>query len=40
LLEAIAFEKLTRPRMSAANFGIYSAFCTYREAAQFLFCKS
>ena len=31
LLEAIAFEKLTRPRMSAGNFGIYSAFCTYRD---------
>lgn len=31
LLEAIAFEKLTRPRMTAGNFGIYSAFCTYRD---------
>ena len=28
LLEAIAFEKLTFPRMSAGNFGIYSAYCT------------
>lgn len=31
LLEAIAFEKATRPRMTAGNFGIYSAFCTYRD---------
>lgn len=31
LLEAIAFEKLTRPRMTAGNFGIYSAFCTSRD---------
>jgi hypothetical protein len=31
LLEAIAFEKLTRPRMTAGNFGVYSAFCTYRD---------
>ena len=31
LLEAIAFEKLTRPRMTAGNFGIYSAYCTYRD---------
>ena len=28
LLEAIAFEKLTFARMSAGNFGIYSAYCT------------
>ena len=31
LVEAIAFEKATRPRMTAGNFGIYSAFCTYRD---------
>lgn len=31
LLEAIAFEKLTHPRMTAGNFGIYSAFSTYRD---------
>jgi hypothetical protein len=31
LLEAIAFEKLTVPRMTAGNFGIYSAYCTYRD---------
>lgn len=31
LLEAIAFEKLTRPRMTAGNFGVYSAYCTYRD---------
>lgn len=31
ILEAIAFEKLTVPRMTAGNFGIYSAFCTYRD---------
>lgn len=31
LLEAIAFEKLTHPRMTAGNFGIYSAFCTHRD---------
>jgi hypothetical protein len=31
LLEAIAFEKLMHPRMTAENFGIYSAFCTYRD---------
>ena len=31
LLEAIAFEKLTRPRMTAGNFGIYSAYCTSRD---------
>ncbi len=31
LLEAIAIEKLTRPRMTAGNFGIYSAYCTYRD---------
>jgi len=31
LVEAVAFEKATRPRMSAENFGIYSAYCTYRD---------
>jgi hypothetical protein len=31
LVEAIAFEKATRPRMRAGNFGIYSAYCTYRD---------
>ena len=31
LLEAIAFEKLTVPRMSAENFGVYSAQCTYQD---------
>ncbi len=31
LLRAIAFEKLMFPRMTAKNFGIYSAFCTYRD---------
>ena len=31
ILEAIAFEKLTRPRMTSGNFGIYSAYCTYRD---------
>jgi hypothetical protein len=31
LLEAIAFEKLTVPRMTAGNFGIYSAYCTFRD---------
>ena len=31
LLEAIAFEKTTRPRMNAENFGIFSAYCSYRD---------
>jgi hypothetical protein len=31
LVEAVAFEKATRPRMSAENFGIYSAYCTDRD---------
>ena len=31
LLEAIAFEEATHPHMTAGNFGIYSAFCTYRD---------
>lgn len=33
IIRAIAFEKLTRPRMKAGNFGIYSAYCTYRDFA-------
>ncbi len=32
LLDAIAFEKATYPRITAANFGIYSAFSTYRDS--------
>jgi hypothetical protein len=31
LVEAIAFEKKTLPRLQAGNFGIYSAFCTFRD---------
>jgi hypothetical protein len=31
IIEAIAFEKTVRRRMTAANFGIYSAFSTYRD---------
>jgi hypothetical protein len=31
LLEAIAFEKTTYPRLQAGNFGVYSAFCTFRD---------
>lgn len=31
LMEAIAFEKLCVKRLTAGNFGIYSAFCTYRD---------
>ena len=31
LIEAIAFEKKELPRLEAGNFGIYSAFCTYRD---------
>jgi len=31
LVEAIAFERETLPELEAGNFGIYSAFCTYRD---------
>lgn len=31
LLQAIAFEQLTMGRLDARNFGIFSAFCTYRD---------
>ena len=31
LVEAIAFETETLPSLKAGNFGIYSAFCTYRD---------
>ena len=31
LLVAIAFEKATHPSLTVGNFGIYSAFCTYRD---------
>jgi len=31
LLAAIALEKLMVPKMEAGNFGIYSAYCTYRD---------
>ena len=31
LMEAIAFENLTLKRLTAENFGIYSAYCTYRD---------
>ena len=31
LVEAIAFERETLPELEACNFGIYSAFCTYRD---------
>jgi hypothetical protein len=31
LVEAIAFEKKTLRRLEAGNFGIYSAFCTFRD---------
>lgn len=31
LVEAIAFEKKSLRRLEAGNFGIYSAFCTYRD---------
>jgi hypothetical protein len=31
LLAAIAMEKLMVPKMEAGNFGIYSAYCTYRD---------
>jgi hypothetical protein len=31
LVEAIAFERETLPEIEASNFGIYSAFCTYRD---------
>lgn len=31
LVEAIAFEKKELPRLEAGNFGIYSAFCIYRD---------
>jgi hypothetical protein len=31
LLIAIALEKLMVPKMEAGNFGIYSAYCTYRD---------
>ncbi len=33
LLEAIAFEKITTKRLSAKYFGIFSAYCTYRDFA-------
>ena len=31
LIQAIAFEKLTLGKLDAGNFGIYSAYCTYRD---------
>ncbi len=31
LVEAIAFEKATLPDLFAGNFGVYSAYCTYRD---------
>lgn len=31
LVEAIAFERETLSELEAGNFGIYSAFCTYRD---------
>jgi hypothetical protein len=31
LLAAIAMEKLMVPEMEAGNFGVYSAYCTYRD---------
>jgi len=31
LVEAIAFERATLPELEAGTFGIYSAFCTYRD---------
>jgi hypothetical protein len=33
LVEAIAFERETLPELDAGTFGIYSAFCTYRDFA-------
>jgi len=31
LIQAIAFEQLTLGKLDAGNFGIYSAYCTYRD---------
>jgi hypothetical protein len=31
VVEAIAFEKITIPELFAGNFGIFSAFCTFRD---------
>lgn len=31
LIQAIAFERLCVKRLTAGNFGVYSAFCTYRD---------
>ena len=31
LIQAIAFEKLTLGKLDAGNFGIYSAYCTYKD---------
>jgi hypothetical protein len=31
LIEAIAFERLSLKRLNAGNFGVYSAYCTYRD---------